>query len=132
MTKFLFVLGTILVFSGCAETVTSTLQAGSDTAVIADLRSLHTMQTQYMLKNQRFGTLEELHGAGLIDQAMASGKKHKYIFSLVSADAKGYAVKADPEPDNKLCERHFYLDQTGIVRAAEKRPAGPGDPPAVM
>jgi competence protein ComGC len=132
MNRCLTVIAVLLILTGCAEMVTSTLQVTSDTALVANLRSLHTIQTQFMLKNQHFGTFEELRKAGMIDEAFAAGKKHNYLITLVSADEKGYVVKADPAPENKLCTRHFYLDQTGIVRAAEKRPAGPTDPPAVM
>jgi hypothetical protein len=132
MNRYFLIFVALLVLGGCAETITSTLQAGHDVALIAELRTLHTMQIQFMIKNQRYGTLAELRGAGMIDEALASGKKHKYIITLVSADEKSYAVRADPDPENKLCTRHFYLDQTGLVRAAENRPAGPNDPPAVM
>jgi len=122
----------LFVCCGCEGYVTEPLKAGSDIAVIADLRALHNAQTQFMMKNNRFGTLEELKDAGFIDAALAAGRKHKYVITLVSADERAYAFRADPDAKNKLSTRHFYLDQTGLVRACEGGPAGPDDPPATM
>jgi hypothetical protein len=117
----------VLVVAGCAEHITTPLKAGTEVAVLAELRNLHIAQTQYMMKNQRFGTLAELKAAKLIDDAVASGRLHGYVLTEVSVGSKDYAFRAAPDGENKLNTRHFYLDQTGTVREAEKRPAGPND-----
>lgn len=131
----LLILGALLALigcSGCEAYITEPLKAGSNIAVIADLRGLHIAQTQFLMNNNRFGTLEELRGANLIDGALAAGKKHKYVITLVSADERSFAFRADPDAENKLNTRHYYVDQTGLVRACEGGPAGPSDPPATM
>ena len=135
MTWRLLAIGVLLALAGCSgcdEYVTEPIKTGTDIGVIAEMRSIHIAQTQFRMENNRYGTFEELKGANLLDPALASGRKLKYVFTLISADVMSYAVKADPDAGNKLNTRHFYVDQTGLVRACEGRPAGPGDPPASM
>lgn len=132
MKKYLPGIFVLLVLAGCPERTTDVLRAGKDAAVILDLRSLHTVQTQFLIKNGRYGTLEELRDAGLIDSHLAAGRKHSYVITIVSADARGYVLRADPDAENKLSYRHYYMDQTGLVRLNHSRPAGPSDPPASM
>lgn len=120
-----------LIAAGCTEQAVNTVRAAGDLAVVAELRNLHLAQVQFLHRNNRFGTLEEL-GGFVADPALRAGRKHGYIFTLVKADESSYAFRADPEGDNKLNYRHFYVDQTGMVRANHTRPAGPNDPPCVM
>ena len=120
----------LILVAGCAEQVISTMQAGNEIAMIMDMRSLHIGQTQFMMQKQRYGTIDDLRAGGFVGPAIASGKKHGYTITLVSADARSYVVRADPDPENKLDLRHFYLDQTGVIRANHMKPAGPNDPPA--
>ena len=126
----LFMVCMIVVLAGCAEQITSTMRSGNEIAMIMDLRMLHTIQAQYKMQHQRYGTLEDLKNAGMIDPALAAGKKHGYIISTLHANQDGYAVRADPAPEDKLERRHFYVDQTGVIRANHMKPAGPDNPPA--
>jgi len=129
MTWRLLIVGTLLALTGCSgcdEYVTKPLKMGTDIGVIAELRAIHIAQTHFIAQNNRYGTPEELREANLLDN------KHKYVFTFISADEMTFAVKADPNPENKLNTRHFYVDQTGLVRACEGRSAGPNDPPATM
>ena len=135
MTWRLLILAMLLALTGCSgcdEYVTEPLKMGTDIGVIAELRAIYIAQTQFRAQNNKYGTFEELKEASLIDAAVASGNKHKYVFTFISADEMSFAVKADPDPNNKLSTRHFYVDQTGLVRACEGRSAGPGDSPATM
>jgi hypothetical protein len=125
------VLGLLLIAAGCTQEAVNTMRAAGDVAVIAELRNLHIAQTQFFQRNNRFGTLEELKRF-IADPALRAGRKHGYIFTLVSADESSFAFRADPEGEDELNYRHFYVDQTGMVRANHTRPAGPNDPPCVM
>ena len=132
MARILFVTAAALMLAGCAEQAVTAMESANEVAVIATLRSLHAIQTQFLMSKQRYGSLEELRSEGLVDQSIAGGQKHRYIFTVVSADERGYALRADPAPDNNLNQRHFYIDQTGVVRSSYNRPAGPQDMPSVM
>lgn len=129
--KIATIIAVMLIAAGCTEQAANTMRAAGDLAVVAELRNLHMAQTQFFQKNNRFGTLEELSGF-VADPALRAGRKHGYIFTLMKADENGYAFRADPEDDKKLNYRHFYVDQTGTVRANHTKQAGPNDPPCVM
>lgn len=131
MNRWLPVLVAALTLAGCAETVVETLKFGSEVGIIADMRTLHIVQAQFVIKNGRFGTFAQLREAGLLDASFVEGKRHGFAVTLLSADANSYAIRADPKADDGLRRRHFYLDQSGVVRVNADRPAGPGDRPAV-
>src|SRR4029077_20605242 len=87
------------------------------------------------------GGVENCQHALLIDSETASGRKGGYIFrydAKASSDppAKGcqepgalaYAVTADPiEPAPE--KRHFFIDETGVLRVEKDKPATAKSPP---
>jgi type IV pilus assembly protein PilA len=74
------------------------------------------------------------NNAGLIDSVLSAGSKSGYSFtySVLSQDALGhvtaYAVNADPIT-SASGTRHFYIDQTAVIRANYTVQAGPSDAP---
>lgn len=73
------------------------------------------------------------NNAGLIDSVLGAGTKSGYTFtySVLTQDAlghvTGYALNADPLTTS-TGTRHFYTDQTSVIRANETVSAGPSDP----
>jgi prepilin-type N-terminal cleavage/methylation domain-containing protein len=73
--------------------------------------------------------------AELIDEVLAGGKKSGYIFTYVAltTDALGnvtsYSVNADPIAPGYSGSRHFYADQTAVIRGNSSAVAGPTDLP---
>jgi hypothetical protein len=130
MYRYILVLVLFTALAGCAEQIQTSMEVSTEVAVIASLRTLHSIESQFMASNHRYGTLEELKEAGLVNAQFSIGKG--YVLTTVSADSRTYAFRADPGPENKLNQRHFYIDQTGIVRACYNRPAKPSDMPAAM
>jgi type IV pilus assembly protein PilA len=71
----------------------------------------------------------------LIDEVLASGKKSGYIFSYVAlttdslGNVTGYSINADPTVPGYTGARHFYVDQTGLIRGNYTAVAGPTDFP---
>ena len=71
----------------------------------------------------------------LIDTVLASGAKAGYTFSyaVLTTDSQGnvtsYTVNADPQVQGYTGNRHFYTDQTGVIRWNETATAGPTDTP---
>jgi len=61
-------------------------------------------------------------GAGLIDSVLASGTKSGYVFTVATSGATGtgpsttYTVNGDPQ-NSQTGQRHFYSDQSGVIRA---------------
>lgn len=73
------------------------------------------------------------NNAGLIDIVLAAGSKSGYSFTynVLTQDAlghvTGYSLNADPLTTS-TGTRHFYTDQTSVIRANETTTAGPSDP----
>ena len=73
--------------------------------------------------------------AELVDEVLSSGLKagYNYSYAALTTDAQGnvtsYAVNADPQVQNYTGNRHFYTDQTGVIRWNETASAGPNDTP---
>jgi len=75
------------------------------------------------------------NNAGLIDSVVASGMKQGYAFTYtpVTTDALGhtvtYTLTADPLSAGVTGQRHFYTDQTCVIRSNVSVTAGPTDLP---
>lgn len=73
--------------------------------------------------------------ADLIDSALGSGVKSGYQFIYQAFDAHdrgiydAYSVRADPVVAGTTGQRHFFTDQTGIIRVETGRPADEHSPP---
>jgi type IV pilus assembly protein PilA len=81
------------------------------------------------------GTVVSQTNAELIDQVLTTGKKSGYNFSYVAltTDSLGnvtsYSLNADPIAPGYSGYRHFYADQTGVIRGNYTAVAGPTDMP---
>ncbi|MGP0074971.1 MAG: prepilin-type N-terminal cleavage/methylation domain-containing protein [Bryobacteraceae bacterium] len=97
----------------------------SEMAVIREMQTINTMQTQYMSQFGRFATtLAELgpptsgtagpQAADLIPGSLSGGDKDGYIFTLTGTPS-GYTLNANPKVFNTSGRRTFYSDQNMIV-----------------
>jgi prepilin-type N-terminal cleavage/methylation domain-containing protein len=81
------------------------------------------------------GVTVDQNNAGLIDSVLASGTKSGYVYSytVLASDPLGhvisYSLNADPQVQNNTGRRHFYTDQTAVIRSNDSVSAGPSDPP---
>jgi type IV pilus assembly protein PilA len=81
------------------------------------------------------GILPDQDNAGLIDEVLASGIKQRYAitYTPLTMDAQGhpatFSVNADPQIPGNTGQRHFYVDQSCVIRSNISAPAGPSDPP---
>ena len=71
----------------------------------------------------------------LIDSVLANGQKYGYLFfyRAIDKDKDGkfdaYIINADPVTAGTTGEKHYFTDETGIVRADDKNPATANSPP---
>jgi type IV pilus assembly protein PilA len=81
------------------------------------------------------GILPDQDNAGLIDQVLASGIRQGYFitYTPLTMDAQGhpatFSVNADPQIPGNTGQRHFYVDQSCVIRSNDSAPAGPTDLP---
>lgn len=112
---------TILVLLAVPNIVRSRIDS-NEFAAIANTRSLFNAVQMYFTDNKSYPeTLTELlessAGPGYISKKMATtGKKSGYIFTYTSFDKNSFYINGDPEFVGKTGKRHFYVDQSGVVR----------------
>lgn len=78
---------------------------------------------------------ENANGANLLDGDLAGGTRHGYAFSYEASSTRTddvldtFHVNADPITEGTTGERHFYVDETGVIRYQEDGPANEHSPP---
>jgi len=120
---------------GAAPHIETTVQSGgSDSTVIAALRTILTAEITYATTYPNVGftcSLSSLDGFGggepnerqamLINSGLASGKKYGFIFTLSGcsgAPATGFHLTAAPS-GNTYGRKAFCADQSGVIRSSD-------------
>lgn len=147
LIELLIVVAVILIVAAIAipNYIQSKMRA-NEAAAVHTLRDISTAELFY---SSTYGinyssTLVQLSGsginpdpsnAGLIDSIVAGGIKQGYSFSYTpgATDALGhpiaYTLTADPLSPGVTGQRHFYTDQTCVIRSNISTTAGPTDLP---
>ena len=147
LIELLVVVAVILIIAAIAipNYIQSKMRANEASAV----QSLRNLTTAELVYSTTYGVdftpaLTQLSGtgvnpdasaAGLIDEVLAGGVKQGYTFTYtpLTYDASGntatYSISADPITPNVTGQRHFYTDQSCVIRANVAVPAGPTDLP---
>jgi hypothetical protein len=63
-----------------------------------------------------------------IDSVLASGTKQGYTFTYTMLNSESFNLNADPVVPGKTGTRHFFVDETGIIKSSSKGQAGLNDP----
>jgi hypothetical protein len=117
----------------------------NEASAVQNLRNISTAEILYsstyginystnLLQLSGSGITPDPNHAGTIDSVLASGAKSGYVYTYtpVQTDAQGhtatYTVSADPQ-SSSTGQRHFYTDQTCVIRSNVSVPAGPTDLP---
>jgi type IV pilus assembly protein PilA len=146
LIELLVVVAVILVIAAIAvpNYLRSKLRA-NEASCVQSLRNISTAEIIYsttygiefsVLLTQLSGNgiNADQNNAGLIDSVLASGTKSGYIFAYTPllTDPQGhtttYSLTADPQSTSSG-QRHFYADQTSVIRSNSAVPAGPSDLP---
>jgi hypothetical protein len=126
--------------------------AANETSAVASLRAINTSQIVYQSSyGPAFATkLADLSDGGgaancaplttptatascLIDASLASGTKSGYTFTYTPVPTgpviSSYTVNADPTSSSASGPRHFFTDQTNVIRVNANATAANTDPP---
>jgi len=147
LIELLIVVAVILIVAAIAipNYIQSKMRA-NEAAAVHTLRDISTAELYY---SSTYGinystTIVQLSGsginpdpnsAGLIDSVVASGIKQGYsiVYTPVTTDALGhtvtYSLTADPISPGVTGQRHFYTDQTCVIRSNISNPATSSDLP---
>lgn len=147
LIELLVVVAVILIVAAIAipNFIKSKIRANEASAV-ANLRNITTAEVVYtstynigyaaaLINLGGNGVTVDQNNAGLIDDVLANGLKSGYIFSyaIVNRDPQGnpttFTLNADAQSPGYTGQRHFYVDQTNVIRENDTAPAGPSDPP---
>lgn len=97
--------------------------AANEAAAIATLRTVGSAQATYQAMYQKFGTLEELAAAELIDPRVAGGSRSGYRFTLEITNgvdnSEGFELVAVPMSYKSSGRRSFYLNETMVIRGSD-------------
>lgn len=102
----------------------------NETSAIGYMRTWITAQEYYHTQNGEYATADEdLGNAGLISRV---GDHDGYTFSLDNPRSESrfrWWGRGSPVTPGRTGVRHFYLDQSGVVRFNMTRPADETDAP---
>jgi hypothetical protein len=103
--------------------------AANEMAAISRLRSIATAESQYSINSGgTYATLDQLINDRLISDP-SEGKLTGYRYA-VKVRQGGFEATAVPIQTGISGRRSFYIDETRVIRGADKRgeQAGPSDP----
>jgi len=147
LIELLIVVAVIMVIAGIAipNFIRSKMRA-NESGAVANLRTVTTANVVYSTTyGAGFGpSLSALGGepttptvtsARLIDSVLSAVVKSGYVYTYtpLSVDANGFyqafSVNADPITPGTTGDRHFYTDQTNVIRVNINTTAGLSDSP---
>ena len=147
LIELLVVVAVILIIASMAipNYIQSKMRANESSAV-QSLRNISAAEAYYantyginfsstLIQLSGTGVNPSLTSAGLVDSTLGTGQKSGYLFvyTPLLTDAQGYprtySLTADPMIQGRTGQRHFYADQTGVIRVNPAVPAGPSDLP---
>jgi type IV pilus assembly protein PilA len=147
LIELLIVIAVIMVIAGIAipNFIRSKMRA-NESGAVANLRTITTANVVYTTTyGAGFGpSLPALGGdpvspsvtsAGLIDSVLSAGVKSGYIYTYTagSQDAnnnyQSFTVTADPITPGTTGDRHFFTDQTNVIRVNLTTTASVSDSP---
>jgi len=106
-------------------------KAPDEIAALAAISDVNAAQKTYFARNRRYAlTYEELTGALFLKEEPTAQKTGYDIKLRPAADAATYTVLGIPSPPTASSPgaRHFFSDQTGIIRAEEGKDANAQSP----
>jgi type IV pilus assembly protein PilA len=147
LIELLVVVAVILIIAAIAipNFIKSKIRA-NEAAAVHSLRNITTAEVVYtttynigyapaLANLGGTGVTVDQNNAALIDDVLAGGVKSGYIFlyAVTATDPLGnpatFTVNADPQGVGYSGQRHFYVDQSDVIRENDSAPAGPNDPP---
>lgn len=106
-------------------------KAAYEASTISYLRSLSTAQELYKNQSGEFaGDFGSLASNNLIQ--LPEPEVLGYVVTLSSDGGQvSWSASASPVDAGVTGDRHFYVDQTGVIRESNSGAAGPTSPPVV-
>jgi hypothetical protein len=99
-------------------------RAANEGAAIVSLRKFHRAEMDHYMMQRKYGTLGDLMQKDLIGADLASGERSGYRFAIEVLNDRGdgwpgFTVVGVPKEYNYTGRRSFFVDYTGVIRAAD-------------
>ena len=151
LIELLIVVAIILIIAAIAiPNLLRSRMAANEASAVGSIRTINTSEVTYAstYPDVGFTTLTNLDstdgsstGAGLLDSVLTNGTKNGYHFDVPSASlgtgcgtggtapaCTTYTVVGDPQ-NSQTGQRHFFSDQSGVIRYNTSTVASAGDNP---
>jgi prepilin-type N-terminal cleavage/methylation domain-containing protein len=144
LIELLIVVAIILIIAAIAiPNLLRSRMAANEASAVGSVRTINTAEVTFnsTYPTVGFGDLASLGGAGgsatgagLIDSVLAAGSKSGYLFAVTTAGATSggpsttYSVTGDPQ-NSQTGQRHFFSDQSGVIRFNQSATATATDSP---
>lgn len=121
LVELMIVLAVIAIIAAFAiPSLMKARSSANETSAVGTLRTFLSAQATYMNRNQIYGLMLELHAEGLIDNALANGKKSGYLFGeLDTGSDYAYTICSMPIEDGRSGSKEFCVTQEGTIFEAE-------------
>lgn len=96
-------------------------RAANEGSAMASMRRIHSAEESYYAQHGRYGLMEDLVADELVAPEYASGPRSGYKFTIDGLSGRRFQVTAIPSEYPMSGSRSFYLDQSGVIRGADKR-----------
>ena len=131
LIELLIVVAIILIIAAIAiPNLLRSKMAANEASAVGSLRTINTASvaysTSYTTYPSSLAVLGPVSGGGsassttadLIDSVLAAGSKSGYTFSYTAGGSNlSYTLVADPTSPGVTGQRHFFTDQSGVIRA---------------
>jgi type IV pilus assembly protein PilA len=100
-------------------------RAANEGSALHAMRDFSSAEESYFSVYGKYGTLEQLAAANLIDDQLASGTRNGYRFKITlpisaSRAEQGFETFAVPAEYPNTGRRSFFMNQTGVICGADK------------
>lgn len=137
LIELMVVIGVIAILAAISiPVVIEARKSANEGTVVGCLRTLASAQTLFRETDQDqngvfdyASTMADLSNAGLIDNLLGAGVKSGYAFEVIMADQFSWEMTANPVVPGRTGDRHFFVDDSGVIRASTTGVATATDPP---
>jgi type IV pilus assembly protein PilA len=127
LTLVLAIIGIVAVF--VIPNLIRSRMTANETSAVGNLRNLLSAEAKFLDRYNRYGSLTELYGEGLIDSDLATGEKAGYRFGQLDTGSEfAFCFGALPTYDGHTGETEYLVTQQNTIYEAklDSRSATPG------
>jgi type IV pilus assembly protein PilA len=135
LVELLIVITIILVIAAIAmPNLLRARRSANEASAIASMRAIGTAEMMYRASHGRYADMAGLRSDNAIPEDLASGKKSGYLFGVALGQDPSSQFTALGQPQiakgaTATGLRHFFMDESLVIRSKVGEPATVNDPP---